>query len=229
MLDDNKLNQGVEPNDFNPDPSSTAGDWNMDAESFRQADSVGQIYATTHTSKNYSAFMLLGICLLCIVAVYVFGQYQKPKQATEEEKAAELQVDTALAKLVSLNRSDEQEELFKDTESMVKAFYDYPSKQQVSVEDLQKNPFERTITKTVEKKDDAEDQRARLQKDLQMKVDAIKLGAVMQAAGGAKCLIDNEVKSVGDLVAETFTIQSIGSEQVKLAYRDFVFIVAMTN
>jgi len=179
-------------------------------------------------SSNHTAMILLGVCILSMLGVYLFGLRQKPQEASAEEIAIEVQVDTALAKLVSVDRKAQAEKLFKDTENMVQAFYEYPSKQQVAAGDLNKNPFYCFGTEADNKDDDDKDKtRAQLEKELRRKITQLELQSVLQSTGGAKCLINGEIFATGQKVIDTFNVRSISSDSVVLTAGEHEFVLQM--
>ncbi|MCK4627915.1 MAG: hypothetical protein KAT56_02865, partial [Sedimentisphaerales bacterium] len=118
------------------DQSSGVPNWNTAGpETYSETEAMDSTYSVSTDSHNHTAMILLGVCILSMLGVYLFGLRQQPQEATAEEKAIEAQVDTALAKLVNVDRKAQAEKLFKDTENMVQMFYEYPSKQQVAADD----------------------------------------------------------------------------------------------
>jgi hypothetical protein len=213
--------------DIQNDQSSETPNWNTaGSETFSQNEAM-EPYASTD-SHNHTAMILLGVCILSMLGVYLFGLRQKPQEASAEEKAIEAQVDTALAKLVSADRKAQAEKLFKDTENMVQAFYEYPAKQQVAADDLNKNPFYCFGTEADNKDaDDKNKTKAQLEKELRRKVALLELQSVLQSTGGSKCLINGEIFATGQKVIDTFNIQSISPDSVVLMAGEHEFVLQM--
>ncbi|MCK5270579.1 MAG: hypothetical protein KAJ46_07330 [Sedimentisphaerales bacterium] len=221
MNDMNDVNNNIQN-----EQSGEAPNWNTaGSETFSQNEAM-EPYASTD-SHNHTAMILLGVCILSMLGVYLFGLRQKPQEASEEEKAVEAQVDTALANLVSADRKAQAEKLFRDTENMVKAFYDYPSKQQVAADDLNKNPFYCFGTEADNKDDDKNKTRAQLEKELRRKVALLELQSVLQSTSGAKCLINGEIFATGQKVIDTFNIRSISPDSVVLTAGEHEFVLQM--
>jgi mannitol-specific phosphotransferase system IIBC component len=154
--------------------------------------------------------------------VFMFSRHQKPPEVTVEEKAAETQVDTALAKLVEMNENDKSKDLFKNVDTMVQTFYDYPSNQQVAADDLQKNPFSRYII-DADAGQGSSKARAELEKELRKKFNQLKL----QTVAGSKCVISSEVVGEGQKVADTFLVKTISTDSVVLVAEDIEFVLQM--
>lgn len=222
MNDMNDVNNNIQN-----DQSGDVQNWNTaGSETFSQNEAM-EPYASTD-SHNHTAMILLGVCILSMLGVYLYGLRQKPQEATEEERAVEAQVDTALANLVSADRKAQAEKLFKDTENMVQAFYEYPSKQQVAADDLNKNPFYCFGTESGDK--DANDKnktRVQLEKELRRKVALLELQSVLQSTGGSKCLINGEIFATGQKVIDTFDIRSISPDSVVLIAGEHEFVLQM--
>jgi len=193
---------------------------------FAEGESAEVAYIP-ETQRNHTAMILLGICVLCMLGVYMFGLRQRPQEATAQEKALEAEVDTYLAKLVHIENGPPQK-IFKDTENMVQAFYEYPSKQQVAADDLKKNPFYRYLQEAVD--DNAEKQARNLtqqQKELKRQASLLQLQSVLQGGAGPKCLIDGHIYSLGQTIQNTFNIKAINKENVILMAGDLEFVLEM--
>lgn len=169
------------------------------------------------------AIMLLGGCLLVAAMIWLFGLRQKPKEPTEQEKAAEVQIDTALAKLVSMKAQQKVTQLFKDTQGMVQTFYQYPAKQQVMAEELQKNPFLRNADADA---DDSGD-REHLRKKLTEQLDNLRLQSILFNAKGSRCLVEGALYEEGEVIDDAFMIKKIEKDHVVLIASDLEFIFQM--
>jgi hypothetical protein len=183
------------------------------------------------SNLNKGTIFLLVTCAIGVGVMYLFGIKQKPKEASAEEKAVEAQVDQALKKLVDQNEQGKVKDLFKDTNEMVQAFYDYPSKQQVALEELQKNPFCRVIdAKETETKVDEkalQREKERVLREAQTKLAQLQLQSVLKSTKGSTCLINGEIFKVGQKVGEIFTIQAIEDNKVTLAASENQFVLEM--
>ena len=178
---------------------------------------------------NRSTIILLAACLLGVGGIYMFGLKQKPKEASAKEKEVETRVDTVLAKLVNSDKKTQVSQMFRDTEDMVQAFYDYPSKQHVSVEELKRNPFSRLLANDSEATtvDEAKMRLERLRKELTQQAQELQLQTVLQGANGAQCLISGEVYCEGELVNNTFKVGKISKDSVILAAEGMEFIIRL--
>jgi len=212
---------------LNAELFNAGGDWNVsDSNESAENKSSEQLYPDDGQSRNHTAMILFAICTISMLGVYIFGMRQKPQEATAQEKAVEAQVDTALAKLVDKNKDKQKktQKLFDDTGKMVQAFYEYPTNQQVALDELQKNPFSRfSLEGDEEPVVDLSRKRARLEKIL-MK---FKLQSVLHGASGAKCLINGTIFGEGQVVENTFNIKAIQEDNVILEAGEMEFELRM--
>ena len=95
-------------------------------------------------------------CLAGVGAIYLLSLRNQPKEASAEIKTAEAEVDAALKKLVDPKEQAKAQELFQNADEMVQVFYDYPTKQQVSVGELQRDPFSRLLADDKQANDEEE-------------------------------------------------------------------------
>ena len=167
---------------------------------------------------------LLAVCAVSVGGIFLFGLRHQPKDASAEEQAIEQQVDMALAKLVGTKQ--QADEMIKNTETMVDTFYELPTKQQVSANELQTDPF---WLKTAKFNDDemAYDDTAAKKEKLKNKVEQLSLQSVVSNPVNAICQIDNDIFRIGDPVAGDFVIKAIKQNYVVLTANDMEFILEM--
>ena len=160
----------------------------------------------------------------------MFHLKQKPQKASAQQQEVEAKLDKALTKLVDKKEQDKSRKLFEDTEEMVQAFYEYPTKQQVALKELQRNPFSSMLAKDDEATDvdDAKERREKLRAELTKKVGELQLQSVLQGPRGAQCLINGNVYGEGEKVANTsFVIKSISGGKVVLVAHEMDFALQM--
>ncbi len=192
----------------------------QDSEPIEQSDEIQNTYLDSKGSRNHGIIILLAVCVVGILGVYLIGTRQTI-ETTKEDKAVESTVDVVIAKLSNGKNSKDLD----DTAKMVQTFYDYPLNQQVSLDELKKNPFSRLtesevtdtpVKKVVKKKVD-------IKAELQKKIAKYNLQAVIQADGGAKCMINGDVYDLGNNIDEDFTIAKISSGSVTLESKGHEF------
>jgi len=176
---------------------------------------------------NHGTIFLLLSCVLAVVGIYFFSTRYQPKEASAEAKAVEAQVDQALQKFVNRQEQAKTKQLFTNSEKMVQAFYEYPVKQQVPVDELQKNPFSRYEGVEEEAPVNSSKEKERLLKELDQQLGELDLQSVVQTDRGARCLIDGRIYQKGQVIDGAFTIESIEKEQVKLSAQGFEFSLDM--
>ena len=186
------------------------GDFNTDE--LREAEAADDAYSTQDRSKNRGIMILLATGIVGMLGVYFFGARQQPNQPSEQEKAIEAKVDVALAKLVNEGQT---RQLMNDTGKMVETFYEYPASQQVSLDDLQKNPFSR-LSDAELKAGDSNKTQAQLEREMSRLFKDLELQSVIQSSRGTKCLINGKIFSEGQMIEDVFKIKTITSDRVVL-------------
>ena len=207
--------------EIEPDQLDAATQWNMtSSEETNKTNVADQPNYEDTQSHNHTAMILFAFCALCMLGVFLFGLQQKPKEATAQEKEVEAKVETALANLVDKEKQAKTQKLFNDAGEMVQAFYDYPSNQQVALDDLQKNPFLRF---SLQENDNSGDEKAMNRKQLERKLQQLQLQSVV----GGKCLISGKIFGVDQIVDDTFNIKLINEDNVVLISQGEEFVLRM--
>ncbi|MBN1846390.1 MAG: hypothetical protein JW810_11945 [Sedimentisphaerales bacterium] len=228
MMDEMQPNK--EPFQSNPDVEEHSWEEVTDSE-LAAAEAAEQSYSLPkdHKRFNRSAMIFMASCLIGVGTIYLFSLRQKPKQASAQQVEMEAKVDQALAKLVDQNQQKKSRELFEDTEEMVQAFYEYPTKQQVKLQELQRDPFSRLWAReeAAVSVDDAAERQEKLRQELTRKAEAMKLQSILLGPNTSRCLIDGQIYCEGDTVLSTFTIKSITQDQVILLSQEMEFRLQM--
>jgi len=168
--------------------------------------------------------------LACLFGLgLTFGLRQKPQKASAQTQALEAKVDMALAKFVDPQQKEKTKKLFENTEKMVHAFYDYPAKQQVAADELQRNPFSRLMARDEDARNvnDAQQRRQELRLALTEKVGHLSLQSVLRGPNSSKCLINGQVYGQGDTIDTAFTVKSIRDKEVVLLAEGMTFKLLM--
>ncbi|KPK77216.1 MAG: hypothetical protein AMJ79_04015 [Phycisphaerae bacterium SM23_30] len=178
---------------------------------------------------NRGTLIIMASCLAGVAAIYLLGLRQQPQEASADEKTAEAQVDAALAKLMDHKEQTKAQELFKDADEMVQVFYDYPTKQQVALKELQRDPFSRMLAEDTKAKDeeDALKRQEKLRQELRKKAEDLVLQSVLRRAGGSQCMINGRVYREGDEAAGAFVVKAIKDGSVVLTADGMEFEVRM--
>lgn len=178
---------------------------------------------------NRGAIIFMASCVICVGGFYLFHLKQKPKKASTQQQEAEAKLDKALTKLVDQKEQEKSRKLFEDTEEMVQVFYEYPTKQQVALKELQRNPFSSMLAKDDKAKDvdEAKERREKLRAELTKKAGELQLQSILQGPRGFQCLINGEVYGEGEKIAGAFVIKSISEGRVVLTAQDMDFTLKM--
>jgi len=167
-------------------------------------------------------------CAVTIGSLYAFAVRHRPQEASAEEKAVDAQLDLALAKLMV--GANAKSDAATATDLLIQAFYDYPTHQQVSLDDLRTNPFrwapKASMSVTLGNNNEPDPRVIRMSQ-LDAMAGQLVLGSVIVGSGEAKCMINGQVLRVGDMVAETFTVDDIRGDGVVLMAAGSEFILQM--
>jgi len=226
--------------DFEPTNDSLEGEEEVQGSSWDDvsdsemaaAQTAEESYALEGGKKrlNRGAIIFMASCVICVGVFYLFHLKQKPQEASAQQQEVEAKLDKALSKLVDKKEQEKSRKLFEDTEEMVQAFYEYPTKQQVALKELQRNPFSSMLAKDDEATDvdDAKERQEKLRAELTKKVGELKLQSVLQGPRGAQCLINGGVYGEGEKVENTsFVIKSISNGKVVLTAHEMYFTLQM--
>ena len=153
--------------------------------------------------------VLFVIGLLCLLFMI---RRSVPQSATAAlNSVEETQIEKAIKRLTGVGS-----EMFKRMDQIVKKFYEFSDVQQVRVNELVKNPFERQVFLAEADKipDRREDELSR-QKRIGEKINVLPLLAILQTGEGYCCMIKDKILYEGDTI-EGFKVTQIGDDFVKL-------------
>lgn len=194
-----------------------------------EAETAEAAYDVKGKTNNIqrSTMIIMVTCLLGVGGIYLFSTKNKPSDQPTVDTEIEAKVDVALAKLQDHQAKAKSQKLFKDSEDMVKTFYEYPAKQQVKLDELQRDPFAREVKDAgpIVESDDVI--QARLRRKLNEQLVNIKLQSVLQGPSGGRCLINGTVYGLQQIVLDTFTIKDIQDEKVILEAEGLDFELTM--
>ncbi len=158
--------------------------------------------------------VLFVIGLLCLLFMI---RRSVPQSATAaSDSVEETQIEKAIARLTGVGT-----EMFKRMDQIVKKFYEFSDVQQVRVNELVKNPFERQVflADAAESSDSREAELLRQQR-LKLKKKDMQLLTILQTDEGYCCMIDDKILSEGDTI-KGFKVVQIGDDFVKLELEGF--------
>ena len=194
-----------------------------------EAETAEAAYNVKGKANNIqrSTLILMITCILGVGGIYLFGTKSKPSDQPTVDQEVEAKVDMALAKLQNNREKAETQKLFKDSEDMVKTFYEYPVKQQVALEELRRDPFAREMKDAgpIVESDDVI--QARMRRKLNEKLTNVKLQSILQGPNGGRCLINGDVYELKQKIFDTFTIKAIQNDKVVLEAQGLDFVLTM--
>lgn len=125
--------------------------------------------------------------------------------------------------------------LFKDTDEVIAMFANDPTRNQVGLEDLQKNPFKLLVPRSESDSDEPEAtpvdeaERARQQRlaELENERSRLKVQSVL-TGDPSVAVINDRVVQVGDEVG-SFTVSSIGQQGVRLSAEGQTFTLKLAS
>ncbi len=154
-----------------------------------------------------AVFFVIGLlCLLFMIKKSV------PQSATAaSDNAEEGRIEKAIERITGVGS-----EMFKRMDQIVKKFYEFSDVEQVSVNELAKNPFERQIflADGPETSDSKEAELLRQQR-LNQRRKGMQLLTICQTKKGNFCMIDDKILYEGDTV-KGFKVVQVGDTFVKL-------------
>lgn len=172
---------------------------------------------SSHGKKLQQSTMIL-VALFAVGALGVWFMIKKtvPATANAAPGADQAQLEAALAQLNSM-----QQEMNSEMDSVVGRFHDFGKVDQVGVNDLKKNPFQREVAGIQEEiiaESDAQKERQQLQAAATQKASKMELWSITSTPKGLSCMINNKLLYKGDVI-DDMTIQTINNKSVILDYK----------
>lgn len=172
-----------------------------------------------HISSN--VLMVGGVFVIALALIWALGKQAGPRSAAAAEGADD-KVDSAIKELLERTGKGEQiKNLFRDTDALVKMFYNYPGVSSVPLEELPGNPFEHQTAAVandpipVMAVNPSIAEEARMQK-LAESFKGLKLQTVLLSKTRSAAMINNRMIMVGGRIGE-FTVSEIQPERVILS------------
>jgi hypothetical protein len=130
-------------NAFDPsklDASAQAGD-SFETPPETSEEPIGEFVGQATKPTNNTLFVLLALVVLGAGAVLFMRMKTGPKTAAASPEAATANATISQFLTDGNKNIDAMRELLRNTEKVVQQFLDYPSTNQVKLEDLKTNPF----------------------------------------------------------------------------------------
>lgn len=219
------------PNDENLDATDAGRQaWDSPTDSeLAAAEAAEAGYATQDNKFNRTAIIFAASCVIGLGGIYLFSLKQKPPAANADVQKAEERLDQALARMGNENEKKSTQLFFQNAQELARTFSDYPTKQQVSLQELQRNPFSRLLASDEEADtvDEALKRREELRAELNKTLTEYSLQSVLQGPRGTTCLINGEVYHVEDTLAGVFAVKNIQPNLVSLTASEMEFTLTM--
>lgn len=203
------------------DELETAGELEA-GEAMPDAEEMGFVDERPSSLNRYT-IILVGLCLLGVVGVFLFGQKQKAAPPDQKQQAEVAKLDNNLSRLMT--QKGEAKKAIKNTEEMISLFHQYPTNQQLGRDELQRNPFIRDENASPEAPAAAPEKGPDLAA-LQKSAAGLKLQSVLRGATSNQCLINGEVYQEGQEIKE-FKVKSIQEHGVVLTAAEHDFVLKM--
>ncbi len=164
--------------------------------------------------------VLFVIGLLCLL--FMIKKSVPQSAVAASDNAEESQIEKAIERLTGVGS-----EMFKRMDQIVNKFYEFSDVEQVSVNELVKNPFEIFLAEGAENPDNKEAELLRQQR-LKRRKGELQLLAIFQTEQGNFCMIDDKILCEGDMI-KGFKVSQISDTFVKLELEDVQTILELSQ
>ena len=184
--------------------------------------------------------IVMGLLLSGGASVYLMSMRSIPQFTSAKNKAAEEEVEKAIATLDK--RGDQAKTLskmFDSSDEVVEVFFNYPAQNQIPLDDLKKNPFLHMGKGTntgdgasnmdrvnAREAKEAEKRRNEQKKQLEAALSQLKLRTILFGKDSRAVMINNTILSEGQTI-EGFNVTSIKKQSVTLSAGDMQFKLQM--
>jgi hypothetical protein len=167
-----------------------------------------------------AVLFVIGLLLL----LFMIKKSVPQSAAAASDNAEESRIEKAIARLTGVGS-----EMFKRMDQIVNKFYEFSDVEQVRVNELVKNPFERQefLAEGAESPDSKEAELLRQQR-LKQKKKGLQLLTICQTEQGNFCMIDDKILYEGDMI-KGFKVSQISDTFVKLELEDVQIILKLSQ
>lgn len=185
-----------------------------------------------HRRINTPNLVLVGLFVAGIACLYLLSMRAGPSKASAEEAAAEAKVDAALSQLAAIPKADD---LKRETSAIVDTFYYEAKQRQIPLDKLACNAFAyKAAASEAESQSEAlggEEQGPPVhvhqdEREAMAAASQLKLQSVLSGWQGATAMISNNLLSEGQVI-NGWTVKSIESRQVVMAWKDKTYVLKM--
>ena len=182
----------------------------------QQADGSTQEYLTVSGQKQkirQSTMVLAALFAVAALGVWFMAQKATPAKAVAKPNQDQVQLEAALAQLSTM-----QSEMDSQMNSVAGRFYHFNNVDQVSVDELKKNPFKRELDYNPSDSGNQSQQMEQIRQEAQVLAMGMELWSITATPKGVCCMIDDKVLYQGDTYKE-MTVKSIEDNTVTLEYK----------
>jgi len=155
--------------------------------------------------------MLIALFVIGLICLWFMIKKSTPQSAGAADADTESRIEAAIQRLTGIKA-----EMFSRMDEIVEKFYEFSEVQQVSVNQLAKNPFEyELLWANLKKTPDDENSELFRRQQLRKQAGELKLVSIMQSEQGSCCMIDDKILREGDSI-KGFAVRQIGANFVKL-------------
>jgi len=156
--------------------------------------------------------VFFGLGVLCLL----FMIKKSTPQTASAMDTEDTQIEVAITRLTGV-----RSEMFNGLERIVKKFYEFSNVQQVTINELTKNPFENEMSlgdlKSISDTEGMDPDKMNIirQQQMMQQTKGIEVQSIMQLEQGNCCMIDDKLLFEGDSI-KNFTVKQIGNNFVTL-------------
>lgn len=179
-----------------------------------------------HGQKLRQSTIMLAVLFVAAAAV-VWFMVKKTTPATAEASTSQdqAQLEEALAQLNTM-----QAEVNSQMNSVVGKFYQFNNVEQVSVDELKRNPFKREVggSQDIDGANFAELELKQIRETAERQAAGLKLWSITKTARGKCCMVNENLLYIGDSIAG-MTVKSIDEKAVTLEYNGVTVELKMSE
>lgn len=175
---------------------------------------------------QHSTIMLAVLFAAAAAVVWFMVKKTTPASAEAATNQDQAQLEAALAQLNTM-----QTEVNSQMNSVVGKFYHFSNVEQVSVDELKKNPFKRELANSNNAPDPkalAESELSYIREKAQQQAAGLKLWTITSTPKGKCCMIDDKLLYAGDTI-NGMTVKTIGIKTVTLEYNSILVELKMSE
>lgn len=176
-----------------------------------------------HGKKLRQSTVMLAVLFVAAAAVVWFMVKKTvPASAEAAPSQDQAQLDAALAQLNTM-----QMEVNSQMDSVVGKFYQFNNVEQVSVDELKKNPFKREQNGAAATAP-VDDELKSLRENARLRAAAMQVWSITSTARGKCCMINEKLLYAGDSI-NGMTVKEIGPKTVTLDYHGVLVELKMSE